>query len=227
MAKMRSMLILFLGFLAFTSPAIASANPHSQARIVSRMEEQAEALVGTLLKEDEAGSRRHYKLLQSNLNHLHALLEHKHFNERSTRELFTAYAWMRLISIDLSEHTWIGAAIDANQMRGETIRFTDFSNLTLRDVAWMDYLSREVMLLAMEDMQGNRQMIELRRSDLHDTWERVREDMIKNFSNKPLVLRGDHLMDGLQKTTGRKQLISLARQELGFVDDIEKALGSE
>jgi hypothetical protein len=226
MTNKRLMLLMLLGFFAFASPAMANGTPDSQAKIVSRMEEQAESLVDSLLKKDQAESEHHYEMLRSNLNRLHALLEHKNFNERSTRELFTAYSWMHLISIDLREHTWIGAAIAANQMRGETIRFTDFANLTLRDVAWMDYLSREVMLLSMEDMQGNRQMIDLRRNDLHDTWERVREDMIKDFRNKSLVMRGDHLIAGMQQATGRNQLIALARQELDFVDAVEKALGA-
>lgn len=226
MMNMRLMPVMLLGFFALASPAMASGIKASQAKIVGLMEGQAEALVDTLLKHDQAGSERHYKLLQSNLNQLHARLEHKNFNERSTRELFTAYSWMRLISIDLREHTWIGAAIAANQMRGETIRFTDFTSLSLRDVAWMDYLSREVMLLSMEDMQGNKQMIDLRRSDLHDTWERVREEMIKDFRNKTLVMRGDHLISGMQQATGRKQLIALAKQELSFVDLVKKALGA-
>jgi hypothetical protein len=132
---------------------------------------------------------------------------------------------MRLIAIDLRAHAWTGGAIAANQMSGEIIRFTDFANLTLRDVAWMGYLSRDVMLLSMEDMEGNMQAIDLRRGELSETWKRVREELIQDFRNKTLVMHGDQIINSIQQADNSKTLIDLSREEHKFVDEIEKSLG--
>jgi len=207
-------------------PVMGSESGNDQTAIIQAMGSQSQALVDALITKDQAQAEQHYQLLKTNLDHLHSLTAHMDFNERRTRELFTAYSWMRLIAIDMHEHAWTGAAIAANQMGGEIIRFTDFTTLTLRDVAWMGYLSRDVMLLSMEDMQGNMQAIDLRRGELSETWKRVREDLIQDFRNKTLVMRGDQIINSIQQADSSKALIELSGDEHKFVDEIEHLLAS-
>jgi len=219
-------ILVLLGLLAFAQPAMAKEPVPTQAGIISDMANQAEALIDNLLQKNQAGAEQHYNALKSDLDQLHGIAEKMNFNERRTRELFTAYSWMRLTAIDMRSKAWTGAAIAANQMSGEIIRFTDFANLTMRDVAWMNYLGMDVMLLSMEDMQGNQQTIDLRRDELRETWKRVREDLIKDFRNKTLVMRGDQIVGSMHEADKSNEVISLAKEELAFVDDIEKTLGA-
>jgi len=219
-------ILLLSGLFAFSQPVMAEEAGVTQAKVIDNMAEQAEALIDALLKKHQASAEQHYDALKADLDQLHTLIAKKDFNERRTRELFTAYSWMRLTAIDMHSKAWTGAAIAANQMSGEIIRFTDFSDLTMRDVAWMNYLGMDVMLLSMEDMQGNQQTIDLRRDELRETWKRVREDLIKDFRNKTLVMRGDQIVGNMHEADNSKEVISLARDELAFVDDIEKTLGA-
>jgi len=222
--RMYFTMFILLGLVCTGTPAMASATPPTQSEIVQEMGTRSELLVNALLGKDRQLAGQHYRQLKADLDQLHALSAKMNFSERRTRELFTAYSWMRLIAIDMRAGTWTGAAIAANQMSGEIIRFTDFVSLTLRDIAWMDYLGRDVMLLSMEDMQGNRQNIDLRRNELGETWKRVREDMIKDFRNKTLVIRGDQLIERMQQAGDSKSLIELSRKEHDFVLQIRKAL---
>ncbi len=225
MIRRLSFMILILGVTGLGQSVMASETGMAQKAIIQLMESQTEALVDALIAKDQSGSEQHYQSLKTNLDQLHSLAANMDFSERRTRELFTAYSWMRLIAIDMRAHAWTGASIAANQMGGEIIRFTDFANLTLRDVAWMGYLSRDVMLLSMEDMQGNIQAIDLRRGELSETWKRVREELIKDFRNKTLVMRGDQIINSIQQADNSKALIDLSREEHKFVDEIATSLG--
>lgn len=217
-------LLLLLAVTAFAPSAPASEPASGQAAIVQSMEEQTGRLVDALIARDRAAAGQQYDLLKSSLDRLHSLASQKDFSERRSREVFTAYSWMRLIAIDMRQQAWTGAAIAANQMSGEIIRFTDFSTLTLRDVAWMGYLSRDVMLLSMEDMQGNMQAIELRRGELGETWKRVREELIKDFRNKTLVMRGDQMIEGIQQAKDGSVLIGRCVDAHKFVDEIDRSI---
>lgn len=214
--------IMFLGLPALTNAGTAADLPLPM--ISHEMELQAEELVVALLAKDQTKSEHYYSLISSNLERLQNSEAHSDFDERLARELIMTHSWLRLISIDIEHSEWIGAAIAANQMRGEFIRFTDFSNTALRDVAWMNYLGRDLMLLSMENPKDNLEMIGLRIDALSETWQHVRKEVIANFRNKPLVVRGDRLMHQITDTTDASQLIQFSQEELELVDDIRKVL---
>jgi len=191
------------------------------------MESQAEELVDTLLAKKSAESFALYTGLSENMNLLHSQVSGQQFDERLSREMIMAYSWMRLISIDLNHSAWVGAAIDSNQLIGEIIRFTEYSNPTLRDVAWMDYMGREVLLLTMESPLKNAAMIDLRKQDLNVIWQRVRRTLItRDFKNKPVVLKGDTLLSDLISAKRSEEISRLVNDELEFVDEIEKIIAT-
>ncbi|OIQ01161.1 MAG: hypothetical protein COS82_07515 [Zetaproteobacteria bacterium CG06_land_8_20_14_3_00_59_53] len=216
--------LLLLISVTFSQPAAASNT--SKTDTIREMGMHSEALVDALIIRDKKLAGQHYNLLKAELDGLHAMSAKLDFSERRTREQFTAYSCVRLISIDMQAGAWTGAAIAANQMSGETVRFTDFANLTLRDVAWMDYLGRDVMLLSIEDMQGNQQAIDLRRSELAEPWKRVREEMIKDFRNKTLVMRGDQLIERMQQAGKGEALIGLSKEAHTLVLDMQQVLAN-
>jgi len=220
-------LLVFMGLSIPAYADTASGPDPKLAGISHDMETQAEELVIALLAKNQANSEHYYKLISANLDKLHKSEANTDFNERRARELIMAYSWMRLISLDMKHSEWIGAAIAANQMRGEIIRFTDFASNTLRDLAWMDYLGRDMMLLSLESRMDNLELIGLRKDALNEIWQHVRIDMIRDFRNKPLVVRGDQLMLQMGAESSTDQLIELTNNELDLVQDLKKALSLE
>jgi hypothetical protein len=219
--------IFYAAVLCLSLPMLSYAAPDTQSnlevtRINLDMEKQSAELVSSLLEKDQIKSDHLYKLITSNLKKLQKIQTHADFNERRAREMIMVDSWMRLISLDLKHDAWIGAAIAANQMRGEIIRFTSFSNRTLRDLAWMEYLSRDVMLLSMENPTDNMDLIGFRKEALSQVWQHVRVDMIKDFRNKPLVERGDQLMLKMGNASSAPLLLEFTKGELALVDELKK-----
>jgi len=198
--------------------ASASMNP-----MLADMEADAENIVDTALAKDIAGSQKSFHKIQQRMNQLHQHLAGQAFDERRSRELLMAYSWMRVIALDIKQHAWIGTAIAANQLTASVIRFTNYSTLQQRDIEWMDYLARELLLLNMEDAKANAQLLAARRANLFETWTRIKTALISNnFRNKPLVLRGDKLIHLLLDNHEAKTTIATARKLLDFVDEIEQ-----
>ncbi len=223
----------FRGFLYFiillaTSvfqppPSFASEVPEDSPSILVSMKSHAEGLVQAALTKNAPATRKLYRKIQHELAGLHHHMGVLPFNERRSRELVMAYSWLRVIAIDLRHHAWVGAAIAANQLSASTIRFTDYSTLRKRDIAWMGYLGRDLLLLNKEDPQVNAELLDVRRADLANTWRRVSKDLIEDFRNKTLVMQGGRLIREIEKEHRPVQTIKLADQLLSFVDRIEKA----
>ena len=214
--------IMLIGLPALSHAEKASELP--QPIVSQEMESQAEELVVALLAKDQTKSKHYYSLISSSLNKLHQAEAGSDFDERRAREVIMTSSWLRLISIDLDHAKWVGAAIAANQMRGEIIRFTNFPKIALRDVAWMNYLGSDLMLLCMENPKENLELIGLRKDALSETWNHVEKEVIANFSNKPLVVRGDQLIRQINDETDANRLIQLCKDELNLVTDIRKVL---
>jgi len=72
--------------------------------------------------------------------------------------------------MDIRQKAWVGVAIAANQLSASMFRFTNYSSLRQRDIAWVGHLSRELFLL------------NICRADLSSAWQRVGEGVIQDFS---------------------------------------------
>jgi len=202
--------------------ADANENPVEIKTTLSNMEDYAEDMVDAALAKDAADSQKLYKKLQQHMDQLHHSLAGQPFDERRSRELLMVYSWMRVIAIDIKQRAWVGTAIAANQLSASMIRFTNYPTLRQRDTAWMDYLGRELLLLNMEDANTNAQLLDARRADLVETWSRIKNALImKDFRNKPLVLRGDNLIHLLRDNREPEPTMATARKLLNFVDKIE------
>jgi len=227
MTTFRSFLyvIILLAISVFQPlPTFASETSEDIPSILASMESNAESLVQAALTRNTPATRKLYREIQHELARLH----HHHmdvlpFNERRSRELVMAYSWLRVIAIDMRHHAWVGAAIAANQFSASTIRFINYSTPRKRDIAWMDYLGRELLLLNKEDPQVNAELLNVCRADLANTWRRVSKDLIEDFRNKTLVMQGGRLIREIEKEHRPAQTIKLASQLPNFVDRIEKA----
>ncbi|MDQ6970800.1 MAG: hypothetical protein Q9M16_09845 [Mariprofundus sp.] len=217
-----SLILVGMMLTAFSSTS-ANAAPASMKTMLAGMQADAEGIVDTALAKDVPGSQKLFHKIQQRMNQLHQHLAGQAFDERRSRELLMAYSWMRVIALDLKQHAWTGTAIAANQLTASVIRFTNYSTLEQRDLAWMDYLARELLLLSMEDASANAQLLDARRANLVETWGRIKTKLIRNsFRNKPLVLRGDSLMHRLQNKPKPEKSMETARELMIFVDEVEQ-----
>ncbi len=215
--------IVLLAASAFSPLSLfASEIPGDTPSTLLSIESNAEGLVGAALARNIPATRKLYRNIQHGLARLHQHIGVLPFNERRSRELVMAYSWLRIIAIDLRHHAWVGAAIAANQLSASTMRFAN-STLRKRDIAWMGYLGRELLLLSKEDPLRNAELLNVRRADLANTWQRVSKDLIKDFRNKTLVMQGGRLIGEIEKERRPAQTIALSSQLLKFVDRIKKA----
>lgn len=188
---------------------------------LSTIEINAEKMVDAALRKDGQALVSINKNIQQSINTLHSKLSTQAFDERRSRELIMAYSWTRIISIDIQQHAWVGIAIAANQLTASMIRFTNYPNLLKRDIEWMDYLTREVVLLNMEGFKENKELLHARYADLQRTWQRISKELIINFRNKPLVLKGDTLILQIKNADKVENTISTAKKILVFVRKLE------
>jgi hypothetical protein len=204
-------------------PVSASDTPDDISSIIVSMESNAEDIVDAALTKNASTTQTLYQKIQHELMQLQKHINQQAFNERRSRELLMAYSWMRVLAIDLKQRAWIGTAIAANQLSASMIRFTNYPTLRQRDIAWMGYLGRELLLLNMEDANANAQLLNARRANLLETWSRIRKSLImKDFRNKPLVLRGDNLIHLLRDNHEPEATMATAKKLLDFVDEIKQ-----
>jgi len=215
------LLLVMVFFMPFASVR-AAENPVKLSVVLSAMETHAENMVDAALAHDMKALQKIDANIQRDITTLHGELEGKAFNERRSRELLMAYSWTRVISVDIRQKAWVGVAIAANQLSASMFRFTNYSSLQQRDVAWMGYLSRELFLLNMENPKLNAELLNIRRADLNSTWQRVSKELIKDFHNKPRVIEGNHLMLELEKASEPMLIIKLAYKLLTFVNEVKK-----
>ncbi|MDQ6951778.1 MAG: hypothetical protein Q9M26_08945 [Mariprofundales bacterium] len=190
--------------------------------ILDSMEGHAEDIVDTLLAKNATASHQLYDQLGQEMQQLRQRVTSDPADERRSRELMMAYSWMRVIDIEITDKSWLEAAVGANQLTGMIIQTSHFPTLMQRDVAWLDYLGREIELLTMEDPKANADLLAVRQITLDHTWNRISRDLIKDFRNKPLVERGNSLLMKIEHAKKPARTIALAKKLLDFVDQVEK-----
>jgi len=217
---------LLLGYMFLTSIPLAAASENAIGvrSALLTIEDNAENMVDIALAQDVVSSQVLFKSIQKNMDQLHQSMAKAPFNERKSRELLMSYSWLRVIAVDVKQHAWIGAAIAANQLSASMIRFINYPTLQQRDTAWMDYLTRELILLNMEAPSENTQLLKVRLSDMLETWKRIRKSLIENsFRNKTLIIQINTIIHTLETSKGSDITITTAKQLLNFVDKIEHA----
>ncbi|MBL4775154.1 MAG: hypothetical protein JKY87_03770 [Mariprofundus sp.] len=224
MQSLSRYIILIVAYMLIPSWIVTAnaASANFKTTLIS-LESEAEDMVDATLAKDVMASQKLYNKIQTHMDELYQDLENKPFNERRSRELLMIYSWMRVISIDLKQKAWVGAAIAANQLSASIIQFTNYPTLWQRDIAWLDFLARELLLLNMEDAKANAQLLDVRRMDIAKTWARIDKSLLlKNFNNKKITLIGNSIVHRIQDDYAVKASMMMAQKLLDFVDDIEQ-----
>jgi hypothetical protein len=200
---------LLAGILVFLSiPSAAAAAVPMQNPQMARIETMAESVIDQFLHNDFKAAHHMLGMMRNAFDDLHRRASRKPYDERKERELATMHLWMRQMAIAIRNHSGIGGAIAANQLTAALIRYQDFPDAIKSSIAWMDYLSRDIVLLNMEDPQQNASLLAFRRNDLEVTWHTLRRLLLKDMRNKAVSLRVDKAVDHLASHLDRASQIA-------------------
>jgi len=136
-------------------------------------------------------------------------------------------SWFALISLEVAEMDDLPAlAVVTNQFSGQLIASTNFAKSYEQDVAWMDYLGRELLILNEFPTTTNDHstLIQSRILQLQLTWARTKHTLQSRTGGAQLVAVIDPVISDLISHTPRARMVELARQELELVDEIESKL---
>ncbi|WP_018293645.1 hypothetical protein [Mariprofundus ferrooxydans] len=185
------------------------------------MDKHADQIINTLLAKDKVASRKHYQQLHHDIKLLGQLIKAAPYEEQRSRELLMTYSWLRVMNQEMGDKSWVGAAVAANQLSGMIIQTSHFPTLEERDIAWLNYLGREMELLTLEDPVANADLLSIRLITLENTWGRLRDELIRKFRNKPLLIQGDMLVDAIKSSKKPAETVALAKKLLDFIVQLE------
>jgi len=140
------------------------------------------------------------------------------------RQVALQNSWFDLVSLEMEELDDFPALANAiNQFSGQLIITTDFDHGYQKDIAWMDYLGRELLLLNKFPSESTHHaaLIKVRKAELNKTWNSLKLLLDHQQGGDAIVSKVDPAIQLLLKATDIGKLVSLSMTELDLVDDIE------
>lgn len=220
-------LIIFALSFSLSSLIAQTQNSKKIGKIFVNMESHSEDMLDAVAAKNMKQLNNLYSHVKEEMKALNqANDEQIGFNlltEQQTKSLAMENSWFSLITLEMKERDDLPALANAiNQFTGELIILTNYKKNYRTDVAWLDYLGREIMLLN-QNYPNELRIISIRKTDLQKTWKRVRKSLRNNKNNLALISKTDLLISNILKTHNSTKLVKLAKQELDIVDEIEKA----
>jgi len=200
---------------AHAATAITKSNPAAQT------EPLTEGLVNAFAHQDFKRAGQLVNAIRKRFHNMRRKMKSRPFNERKERELAMMHAWLRVITVAIRNRSGIGGAIAANQLTAAMIRNERFPDTVKSSIAWLDYLSRDIVLLNMEGPKSNASLLAIRRDDITITWNHLRNLLLKNFRNKTITMNIDHLVKHLDTHLDRASQIADGKQLGAWVEKLE------
>lgn len=217
-------LLAFLGTI-FINPAFAATisveNEINQQLI--QMESPAEDMFEEL--NEPTVLNRHYKTISKAMNNLNELNSNRDLIDNLSKNIAIQNSWFLLISIEMEEMDDLPAlAYAVNQFSGQLIISTQYESGIEKNISWMDYLGRELLILNEypSDEIDNKNLIVLRKNDLQSTWNSIKVTLLKKENGGLLAQKVDPLIHKIVSETDKGLLVTLAQEELEIVDSIEE-----
>jgi len=203
-------------------PTPAKATVAMQTPELARIESMAEGGMGQFLHNDFKAAHKTVNHLRRAFDALHRRASRKPYDERKERELATMHLWVREMNIAIDNRSGIGGAIAANQLTSALIRYQDFPDAVKSSIAWLDFLSRDIVLLNTEGPRRNASLLEFRRNDLQVTWHTLRRLLLRDMRNKSVTLRVDDVIDHLVRHPDKASQIRDGNKLLALIDKLDK-----
>jgi len=144
-------------------------------------------------------------------------------NNTQDRKIAMLNSWFDLISLEMDEMDDFPALANAiNQFSGQLIIATEFNPSYQKDVAWMDYLGRELLLMNKYPSKSahHQALLKVRKAELNGTWESIKF-LLNEQAGRTLVKKVDPTIQLMLEESDPDKLVTLSMKELDLVDDIE------
>jgi len=212
---------------AFIAPA-ASAKSFAEDTInqqLIQMEAPAEDMLDELENKNTDKLKQQFTNISMAMEKLNRINRERHSADALSREIALQNAWFNLVSVEIAEMDDLSALASViNQFSGQLIVTTQFRHEYERNIAWMDYLGRELLILNKypSDIVNNEALIKIRKAELTTTWQSIKTIISERKDGAQLIHKVNPVIQAimLEKKTGK--LIALAEEELELVDNIEE-----
>ncbi len=190
-----------------------------------QMESPIEDMLEEIGNKNDKKLRKYYKEIRNRMSELNQINLKRNKSDSLSREIALQNSWFNLVSIEINEMDDISAlASIINQFSGQLIITTEFKYQYEKNVAWMDYLGRELLILNKYPSGNikNKTLIEIRKADLKATWDKVKAIILSKRNNVALIQKVDTVIHKIMNETDADKLIALSEKELEQVDSVEE-----
>jgi hypothetical protein len=189
-------------------------------RALTTMESPAEDMLDAIDSKDMRKLNALYHKLSISIEELNNLPAK---DNTQGKQIAMLNSWFDLISLEMNEMDDFPALANAiNQFSGQLIIAAEFEHAYQKDIAWMDYLGRELLLLnkfPSESVQREA-LIKVRKAELNNTWESIKY-RLNEHGGIALVKKVDPTIQSTLEESDADRLVTLSMKELDLVDDIE------
>ena len=211
--------ILATGFVipsAYAKPMMSNQVMHT----LENMESPAEDMLDAIDSKDTHKLQSLYHKLNVSMAKLNKLPIKNHTQDRKIAML---NSWFDLISLEMEEMDDTPALANViNQFSGQLIVATKFNHPYQKDIAWMDYLGRELLLMNKYPSKSahHEALLTVRKAELNETWERIKH-LLNEQDGETLIKKVDPTIQSILSESDPSKLVALSSKELDLVDDIE------
>ncbi len=207
--------------LAYAEPAVAN----DITQTLMTMESPAEDMLDAIDSKDMPKLINLYHDLETSMSTLNRMNTAGNAGESQRKEIAMQNAWFELISLEIKEADDLPALANAiNQFSGQLIISTHFIHHYQKNIAWMDYLGRELLLLNKYPTTSTNHaaLIKARKLELQTTWQTVQAAIGQSAGGAALIESVDPTIHALMTESAPDNLVKLSMKELDLVDNIEK-----
>jgi hypothetical protein len=217
---MKRIVLLCLLIVASGSAALAQNTQEKLPAGVFFVSEKTEDIIDLYVKKDWIGAQGLVTEISHHQEEVEREMRRQHLPD-ATSDLF-GYLMYRLQDISREKQQPITAALTANQITALLIDLQRFYfQKTPLEIARLDYLGREVVLLA--QVPNTYGLLGRRISELAETWDRFKPDSqaLKAPKGEEVAAHVDQVVAALKRGTSKDQLVKSGKTILDLVDRLE------
>ncbi len=227
--KFLNLALTYISMISLSGSSFAALAEKDQteailSRILIKMESPAEDMLEEIYNKNTENLDQLFNKLRTSMIELNQYNGSKTISDTQSKNVALKTAWFNLISTEIRKgDNFPALAYAINQFAGQLIITTEFKHGYDKNIAWMDYLGRELVLLIKHpNLNKNKDLIDNRKKWLQRTWDSLNVLISKTHDGFLLTQRVDLVINNIMLESQADKIISLSEAELESVDDIEK-----
>ncbi|TLS78326.1 hypothetical protein FE236_00805 [Mariprofundus erugo] len=216
--------MMVCGLAAALSPPLwaAPVADRDMLSAIKSMESPAEDMFDAIAGKDMQQLNRLFDALAASMATLNR--SRTDLSDEQERNIAMLNSWFDIVALEMQEMDDFPALASAiNQFTAQMIISMPAEHAYEKNVAWMDYLGRELLLLNQypSDSSNRTALQRARKRDLQANWLEISAMMNTTPQGAQLVAKADPVIHGLMAESSAVKMMVLARSELEWVDQIE------